>query len=76
MVGGHGARTTSGRATARNPVDFELQFSLLGDDGALFTSYRRSLPEPAEQLTAQEKSGLSARARLGCTRLGSPGIFG
>jgi riboflavin biosynthesis pyrimidine reductase len=41
VVGGVGARSTSG---ARLPatVDFELQFSLLGDDGALFVSYRRS----------------------------------
>jgi riboflavin biosynthesis pyrimidine reductase len=40
VVGGHGARTTKGDPLPA-PVDFELQFSLLGDDGALFTSYRR-----------------------------------
>jgi riboflavin biosynthesis pyrimidine reductase len=40
VVGGAGARTTSGGPLPA-PVGFELQFSLLGDDGALFTSYRR-----------------------------------
>ncbi len=41
-VGGDGLRTTSGAAL--NPVrDFALQFALVGDDGALFTSYRRSV---------------------------------
>ncbi len=39
-VGGNGLRTTSGPFL--DPVrSFELQFTLLGDDGALFTSYRR-----------------------------------
>ena len=42
VVGGGGARTTSGDPLP-GPVDFELQFSLLGDDGAVFTSYRRVL---------------------------------
>jgi riboflavin biosynthesis pyrimidine reductase len=41
VVGGAGARTTSGDPLP-TVVDFELQFTLLGDDGALFTSYRRS----------------------------------
>jgi riboflavin biosynthesis pyrimidine reductase len=41
VVGGEGARTTSGDPLPA-PVDFELQFALLGEDGALFTSYRRS----------------------------------
>jgi riboflavin-specific deaminase-like protein len=41
VVGGMGARSTSGDPLP-TAVDFELQFSLLGDDGALFTSYRRS----------------------------------
>lgn len=41
-VGGTGLRTTTGDAL--DPVrDFDLQFALLGDDGALFTSYRRSV---------------------------------
>ena len=42
-VGGLGSRTT-GATRCRRCVDFELQFSLLGDDGALFTSYRRRSP--------------------------------
>ena len=42
VVGGAGARTTSGEPLPA-PVDFVLQFTLLGNDGALFTSYRRSL---------------------------------
>ncbi len=42
-VGGLGSRTTKGDALP-TVVDFELQFSLLGDDGALFTSYRRRSP--------------------------------
>jgi riboflavin biosynthesis pyrimidine reductase len=41
VVGGVGARSTSG-GPLPIAVDFDLQFSLLGDDGALFTSYRRS----------------------------------
>ena len=41
VVGGVGARSTRGDALPAL-VEFELQFSLLGDDGALFTSYRRS----------------------------------
>ena len=41
VVCGAGARTTSGDPLPV-AVDFELQFTLLGDDGALFTSYRRS----------------------------------
>ena len=41
VVGGVGARTTSGEALPA-VVDFELQFTLLGDDSALFTSYRRT----------------------------------
>lgn len=40
VVGGDGLRTTAGDGFAEN-VDFELQFALLGDDGALFTNYRR-----------------------------------
>ena len=42
VVGGAGVRSTSGDPLP-GAVDFELQFSLLGDDGALFTSYRRLL---------------------------------
>ncbi len=41
VVGGMGARSTRG-APLPAPIGFELQFSLLGDDGALFTNYRRS----------------------------------
>jgi riboflavin biosynthesis pyrimidine reductase len=41
VVGGQGARTTSGDPLP-TPANFELQFALLGNDGALFTSYRRS----------------------------------
>jgi riboflavin biosynthesis pyrimidine reductase len=41
VVGGVGGRTTSGDSLPA-ALEFELQFSLLGDDGALFTSYRRS----------------------------------
>ena len=41
VVGGVGARSTRG-GPLPTTIDFELQFSLLGDDGALFTSYRRS----------------------------------
>jgi riboflavin biosynthesis pyrimidine reductase len=41
-VGGTGARSTRGDPLPA-PVSFELQFSLLDDDGALFTSYRRLL---------------------------------
>jgi riboflavin biosynthesis pyrimidine reductase len=41
VVGGIGSRTTKGDSLPM-VVDFELQFSLLGDDGALFTSYRRT----------------------------------
>jgi riboflavin biosynthesis pyrimidine reductase len=41
VVGGVGSRTTRGDALPA-ALDFELQFTLLGDDGALFTSYRRS----------------------------------
>jgi riboflavin biosynthesis pyrimidine reductase len=41
IVGGEGARTTSGDPLP-TVAEFELQFALLGDDGALFTSYRRS----------------------------------
>jgi riboflavin biosynthesis pyrimidine reductase len=41
VVGGEGARTTRGDPLP-TPADFELQFALLGDDGALFTSYRRA----------------------------------
>jgi riboflavin biosynthesis pyrimidine reductase len=43
VVGGFGARTTSGDPLP-TAADFELQFALLGDDGALFTSYRRRSP--------------------------------
>lgn len=39
-VGGDGLRTTTG-AALEPARDFELQLVLLGDDGALFTSYRR-----------------------------------
>lgn len=52
VVGGEGARTTRGDALPDSP-GFALQFALLGDDGALFTSYRRapaetgSAPQPA-----------------------------
>ena len=41
VICGVGARTTSGDPLPA-ALDFELQFTLLGDDGALFTSYRRS----------------------------------
>lgn len=41
VVGGGGARTTSGDPLPDSP-GFALQFALLGDDGALFTSYRRA----------------------------------
>jgi len=41
VVGGSGLRTTRGRDLPA-PLDLELQFALLGDDGALFTSYRRT----------------------------------
>ncbi|MCW2810372.1 MAG: hypothetical protein JWP61_830 [Friedmanniella sp.] len=40
VLGGGGLRTTSGEAFAA-ALDFDLQFALLGDDGALFTNYRR-----------------------------------
>ena len=40
VVGGHGRRATAGDILPET-LDFELQFALLGDDGALFTSYRR-----------------------------------
>lgn len=40
VVGGDGARTTSGDGLAET-LGFTLQFALLGEDGALFTSYRR-----------------------------------
>lgn len=43
-VGGEGLRTTTGAAL--DPIrNFELQFVLLGDDGALFLSYRRAAIE-------------------------------
>ncbi len=41
VVAGDGLRTTTG-AALDPPLDLELQFALLGDDGALFTSYRRA----------------------------------
>jgi riboflavin biosynthesis pyrimidine reductase len=41
VVGGSGLRTTRGEDLPA-PLDLELQFALLGDDGALFTSYRRA----------------------------------
>jgi riboflavin biosynthesis pyrimidine reductase len=41
VVAGAGMRTTTGDGFSR-PVDFELEFALLGDDGALFTNYRRT----------------------------------
>ena len=40
VVGGEGLRTTTGEGLPET-LDFELQFALLGDDGALFTNYRR-----------------------------------
>lgn len=40
-VGGDGLRSTSGPGFD-DPIDFNLQFALLGDDGALFTHYRRA----------------------------------
>lgn len=43
VVGGIGARTTAGDALP-DPVDLELHTVLLGDDDALFTTYR-TLPE-------------------------------
>ena len=44
VVGGDGPRTTTGEDLPET-LGFVLQFALLGDDGALFTSYRRQLPE-------------------------------
>lgn len=41
VVGGGGLRSTTGEGFA-HPVDFELEFALLGNDGALFTNYRRA----------------------------------
>ena len=84
VVGGEGLRTTTGEGLPET-LDFDLQFALLGDDGACSPTTAAWPPPtcqrlrglwPAETLTTQEKSGLSARARLGWTRLGSPGIFG
>ncbi len=40
VVGGAGLRSTSGAGFGKS-LDFRLEFALLGDDGALFTSYRR-----------------------------------
>jgi riboflavin biosynthesis pyrimidine reductase len=40
VVGGVGLRSTTGEGLV-DALDFELQFALLGEDGALFTSYRR-----------------------------------
>jgi riboflavin-specific deaminase-like protein len=45
VVGGAGARSTSGDALDPTPV-FALRFALHADDGTLFTSYTRT-PEPA-----------------------------
>ena len=42
VVGGSGMRTTRGDDLP-TPLELELQFALLGDDGALFTSYRRAI---------------------------------
>jgi len=41
VVGGDGARTTSG-APLSHPPSFALAFALLADDGTLFTSYARA----------------------------------
>ena len=41
VVGGDGPRTTAGGELPET-LGFALQFALLGDDGALFTSYRRA----------------------------------
>ena len=41
VVGGDGLRTTAGDLLP-DALEVELQFALLGDDGALFTSYRRT----------------------------------
>jgi riboflavin biosynthesis pyrimidine reductase len=40
VVGGAGLRSTTGDGLGA-ALNFDLQFALLGDDGALFTSYRR-----------------------------------
>ncbi|HZA05272.1 MAG TPA: dihydrofolate reductase family protein, partial [Propionibacteriaceae bacterium] len=40
VVGGEGPRTTAGGELPET-LGFALQFALLGDDEALFTSYRR-----------------------------------
>ncbi len=40
VVGGAGLRSTTGDGFGA-ALNFDLQFALLGDDGALFTSYRR-----------------------------------
>lgn len=52
VVGGDGLRTTAGDGLPET-LDFELQFSLLGDDGALFTNYRRAQlrSEPVKALS-------------------------
>lgn len=42
VVGGEGLRSTTGDGFG-DSIAFELRFALLGDDGALFTSYRRRL---------------------------------
>lgn len=49
LVGGVGARTTAGPALP-SPVDLALQHALLGDDGALFTSYHTLPEKPAARL--------------------------
>ena len=41
VIGGSGMRTTRGEDLP-TPLELELQFVLLGDDGALFTNYRRT----------------------------------
>jgi riboflavin biosynthesis pyrimidine reductase len=58
VVGGDGLRTTAGDGLPET-LDFELQFALLGDDGALFTNYRRAQlrPEPVEGAVLSSSKG-------------------